>query len=327
MGGRALFPGGCLYAPAAAAPPPPPQRRLRCRRRRVLRFEWRLTQRGCRLQSPLVLLFQRRPRWSAAHVCQTWVTTCSLIRDCWNISQHTPPGFLAGLLAASQGSVPPPQPPLWAAAATEGGTGASAPEPTRPPFLALLEDFPDLFKEEVLERLDHLDLALLGRTGSVIRTAVKTSGVPRIGGGGPRVGIAYFFQPLPRFLWAVANGCPWQLANICETLAGGGHLEVLRWAWEHDAPWDKWTCTSAALGGHLEVLLWARERDCPWDKSTCEYAAMNGHFEVLKWAREHGCEWDQDTCSFAAMGNYLELLQWAREHHCPWDEHTCELRR
>jgi hypothetical protein len=41
--------------------------------------------------------------------------------------------------------------------------GVSAPESSRPPFLALLEDFPDLIQKEVLERLDPLDLAMLGR--------------------------------------------------------------------------------------------------------------------------------------------------------------------
>jgi len=138
-------------------------------------------------------------------------------------------GFQAGLLAASQGVAPPPGPTLVPAAA-EGGAGASAPEPARPPFLALLEDFPDLFQKEVLERLNRVDRGLLGRTGSAIRTAVKLSGPPRIGGSaeGPRVGIAAFCQSLSTFVWAVANGCPWQLDTTCQTLARGGHLEVLR---------------------------------------------------------------------------------------------------
>jgi hypothetical protein len=58
-------------------------------------------------------------------------------------------GFQAGFLAASQGRVPPQGPAQGPAAAEEG---SSAPE--RPPFLALVEDFPDLFRKEVLERLD-----------------------------------------------------------------------------------------------------------------------------------------------------------------------------
>jgi len=37
------------------------------------------------------------------------------------------------------------------------------------------------------------------------------------------------------------------------------------------------------------VLKWAREHDCPWDEQTCAYADQYGHLEVLKWAREHDC--------------------------------------
>ena len=46
----------------------------------------------------------------------------------------------------------------------------------------------------------------------------------------------------------------------------------------------------AAIGGQLEVVLkWAREHDCPWNRRTCEAAAEAGHMELLQWAREHGC--------------------------------------
>jgi hypothetical protein len=113
--------------------------------------------------------------------------------------------------------------------AADGGAGVSAPEPARPPFLAV-EDFPDLFQKEVLERLDRVDRALLSRTGSAVRTAVRRSGLSRIGSSAeePRVGIARFCRSLATFVWAVANACPWQSATTCSTLAEGGHLEVLQ---------------------------------------------------------------------------------------------------
>ena len=233
-------------------------------------------------------------------------------------------GFLAGLLAASQGGVLP-QGPVPGAAAAERGVGPSASEPARPPFLALLEDFPDLFQKEVLERLDRVDLALLGRTGSTVRTAVKSSALVRVGrsAGGTRVGVAAFCRSLSMFVWAVANGCPWQIKATSRTLAGGGHLEVLRWAREHGCPWHERACESATEGGHLEVLRWAREHGCSWDALTCSRAAWGGHLEVLRWAREHGCPWDEATCFWAAAGGHLELLKWARKHHCPWDSRTC----
>ena len=55
--------------------------------------------------------------------------------------------FHAGLLAASKGRAPPPG-AAQVPTAAEGGASASAPEPTRPPFLALLEDFPDLLPSQ-----------------------------------------------------------------------------------------------------------------------------------------------------------------------------------
>jgi len=150
-------------------------------------------------------------------------------------------GFLAGLLAASQGEAPPPDAPPRLMTATQGRGG-----PARPPLLALVEDCPDLFQKEVLERLDRVDRALLGRTGSAVRAAVKRSGLPRVGSSdeearvgfapgrlrafsmSPRVGIALFCKSLSMFVWAVANGCPWHFAATTRTLAQGGHLEVLR---------------------------------------------------------------------------------------------------
>ena len=202
-------------------------------------------------------------------------------------------GFRAGLLAASPVRGPPVQMPVAAAAAAaEGGAGAS--EDSQPPFLALLEDFPDLFLKEVLERLHPVDLALLGRTGSAVRTAVKGSDLPRVGGSatGPTASIRSFCQSLSQIVWAVANGCPWQTPVTCATIAGGGNLELLKWARERGCPWSVGTCNRAVVGGHLEVLRWARENDCPWAESTCRHAARAGRLDVLQWAREHGCPWN-----------------------------------
>jgi hypothetical protein len=39
----------------------------------------------------------------------------------------------------------------------------------------------------------------------------------------------------------------------------------------------------------LDVLRWARQHDCPWDESTSEYAADHDELEVLRWLIEHGC--------------------------------------
>jgi len=210
-------------------------------------------------------------------------------------------GLQAGLLAASHGRTPPPFPPPPPVTA-DGGAGASAPEPARPPFLAVVEDFPDLFQKEVLERLDRVDRALLSRTGSTVRTAVVSSGLPRVGGSAmePREGIEAFCKSLSTFVWAVANGCQWQFAQTCNTLARAGNLEVLQWAREHGCPLRAGTCRAAAECGHLEVLKWAREQDCQMNEATCRSAAGGGQLEVLMWLREHGYPWNEMTCAAAA---------------------------
>ena len=52
--------------------------------------------------------------------------------------------------------------------------------------------------------------------------------------------------------------------------------------------------TAAASNGHLEVLRWAREHNCPWSEQTCR-AAQGGQLEMLQWLREHGCPWREST--------------------------------
>jgi len=210
------------------------------------------------------------------------------------------------------------------------------------PLLDLLERFPDLFAQRVLQHLDPIDRTFLAQAGGACRAAVVASDLPRAGG--PREDesgrsvwrvthqISELCTSVERLAWAKASGCPFGV-YVCSQAAGGGRLDVLQWAREKDCPWGTGTCASAARGGHLEVLKWAREHGCPWNGWTCAYAASGGHLEMLKWAREHGCNWDEVlpsggsygmyTCSYAASGGHLEVLQWAREHGCPWNREQC----
>ena len=170
-------------------------------------------------------------------------------------------------------------------------------------LLDLLQRFPDLFKKEVLERLDPTDRTMLAQVGWPWLAAVLASGLPRLPRGSRRrLRLREFCTSAERLAWARANGCPWGNVfswfgshNPSALAAAGGHLEALQWAWEHDCPWDDWTCTRAAEGGHQEVLRWAREHDCPWDEWTCAYAAAGGHLATLQWVRAHGCPWCTQT--------------------------------
>jgi hypothetical protein len=90
---------------------------------------------------------------------------------------------------------------------------------------------------------------------------------------------------------------------------------VLKWARANEITINKWeTCEVAAGGGHLEMLKWAREIGCSWSEKTCLAAAKGGHLEVLKWARANGCEWDAEACRIAAReGGHAKAANWVTE--------------
>ena len=103
-------------------------------------------------------------------------------------------------------------------------------------------------------------------------------------------------------------------------IMGSGCLKFAR---EHVAPWDEWTCAFAAMNGNLDCLKYAHEHGCPWNENTCIAAASNGHLDCLKYAHENGCPWDKRTCDNAARYGHLECLEYAHENGCPWDKDEC----
>jgi len=145
------------------------------------------------------------------------------------------------------------------------------------PLHDLLERFPDLFAQKVLQHLDPIDRTFLAQAGWACRVAVAASDLPRAGTRWVVLGssvwvvrhrLGEFCTSVERLAWAKASGCPW-VASTCALAARGERLGVLKWTRAHDCPCDAFTCAWAAWRGHLEVLRWAREHDCPWDSATC----------------------------------------------------------
>jgi len=87
---------------------------------------------------------------------------------------------MAGILFAGADAAPLSPPPTPPAADGHGGGGADD-NNTSSPLLDLVERCPDLFKKEVLERLDPIDRTFLAQTGSAYRAAVAASDLPRAG--------------------------------------------------------------------------------------------------------------------------------------------------
>jgi hypothetical protein len=77
-------------------------------------------------------------------------------------------------------------------------------------LLDLLQRFPDLFKKEVLERLDATDRTMLEQVGRPCLAAVLASGLPRVTERAMvRLELSTFCTSVERLAWAKANGCPW----------------------------------------------------------------------------------------------------------------------
>ncbi len=72
------------------------------------------------------------------------------------------------------------------------------------------------------------------------------------------------------------------------------------------------TCAEAAGGGHLEILKWARANGCEWDSETCESAARGGHLDVLKWAFANGSGWC--LSSILECADDEEMKKWIIEN-------------
>ena len=97
-----------------------------------------------------------------------------------------------------------------------------------------------------------------------------------------RVGDGGEFDDKENFFRTVHAGACMRAARIM----GSGCLKFAR---EHLAPWDEWTCASAARNGNLDCLKYAHENGCDWDEETCASAAWKGHLECLKYACAREC--------------------------------------
>ena len=157
------------------------------------------------------------------------------------------------------------------------------------PFLGVLP--PDVLKEVLLPKLDHLSRALFARASGACWRAMKDAQMP----------------------------CKLE-RDTCEKAAKEGHLECLVYAHENACPWNRSTCWRAAAGGHLECLRYAHENACPWDYRTCSGAAAGGHLECLVYAHDNACAWNENTCNEAGRNGHVECLRYARDNGCPCPE-------
>jgi hypothetical protein len=62
----------------------------------------------------------------------------------------------------------------------------------------------------------------------------------------------------------------------------------LKWAHEHNCPWNTYVTLGAARAGQLECLIYAIENNCPINVAQCREAAEEYNRQnVLEWLNTH----------------------------------------
>ena len=113
-----------------------------------------------------------------------------------------------------------------------------------------------------------------------------------------------------------------------EKAAANGHVNILKYLYEHGCIWDL-ECYSiaASRNGHLEVMKYLTSTECPLDYDECSVnAAANGHVEILQYLCDIGYVLGDIYISrIAIKNNQLEILKWLHKNYSSWYNFTCAI--
>ena len=101
-----------------------------------------------------------------------------------------------------------------------------------------------------------------------------------------------------------------------EAAAEGGNLAVLQYLRELGYPWSRNLCLTAVVNGNLEVLKWAYLNDCPWNDSKMFPAAASSKrpsVDLYQFLFDKGCPLVEEKSFKKAgkIGNF-EFIQFAQ---------------
>ena len=159
----------------------------------------------------------------------------------------------------------------------------------------------DLFKEQVLARLDPTERGMLRLVNKDLRRAVCNSDRQTW-----TFKVSDFVGSVERFEWALKHKILESsiLCTLLRAIIEGGNLDVLKraeLAIRVHAPGFEltlegnliWTAlTQAAAGGHLECVVYLRERGCKMTPNVSKVALNHANMHVLRWVIENGCKWN-----------------------------------
>jgi len=113
--------------------------------------------------------------------------------------------------------------------------------------------------------------------------------------------------------------------DTCRAAVENNHIECLKYAHEHGAPWDTECAAGAAASGHLHILKYLHAQGCPWSIQATNNAAYHNHLDCLIYLHENGCPWGESTAANAAMQGHIKCLEYVCENNCPLGTLTMEL--
>lgn len=108
--------------------------------------------------------------------------------------------------------------------------------------------------------------------------------------------------------------CGFERRSGTRTRAGGGHLQLLKWAMANrlephaDAVAMVAVVHAAASEGDVDTIKWLHEQGFKGDRWAMYAAARANRLETVRWMYANGIPWD---------AHHLELLRWVRHAGCP----------
>jgi hypothetical protein len=147
----------------------------------------------------------------------------------------------------------------------------------------------DIFVSHVISKLNGTDRYFFSMVNGESRDALKYAGVNVL----TLCRAVYECSSISALEW-VWNSLAWgekdnrgrvmDQAWFCVQVAQTNKLEFLKWSREvKKCEWDEWTINTAAHKGNLEMLKYCFDNDGPYDeKEACKLAAEEGHPDCLR---------------------------------------------
>jgi len=178
----------------------------------------------------------------------------------------------------------------------------------------------DVFVSHVIPKLNETDRCFFSDVNSESRGVLAYAGVDV-----SKLGVnVYECTSISTLEWAW-NNMPWGKKNqresvidqawFCAGVANTNKLELLKWAREvKHCEWDEWPINTAADKGNLEMLKYCFSNDCPYDEeASCIQAAAGGHLDCLRFLFdqvEPSRETEKKAAHQAAYHGHMDILKY-----------------